>query len=150
MLKSRDRLFIATLVVAILGVLLAAYLTYVHYNGLKGLACIGGHNGHSSCEQVQSSRYSFLFGIPVALLGLISYIVILVSLFVRDDYGRPVAFLFAVVGFGFSLYLTYREIFTLKEICEWCVTSAVLLTVLSVLTAIRLLQDPTEAQLDGS
>ena len=43
-------------------------------------------------------------------------------------------------GFGFSSYLTYRELFTIKAICQWCVASAVLMTVLAVLTTTRLLR----------
>jgi uncharacterized membrane protein len=48
----------------------------------------------------------------------------------------------ALVGFGFSAYLTYREIWTIDAICIWCVGSAVILTVLAVLTVIRLLRTP--------
>jgi uncharacterized membrane protein len=44
----------------------------------------------------------------------------------------------ALVGCLFSLYLTYREIFTIKAICPWCVSSAVMMTLLTILTAIRL------------
>ncbi len=45
-----------------------------------------------------------------------------------------------LIGFGFSMYLTYRELFTIKAICQWCVLSAVLMTALTVLTAIRFLR----------
>ena len=48
-----------------------------------------------------------------------------------------------MIGFGFSMYLTYREIFTIKAICEWCVSSAILMTILVILTGIRFLRaDP--------
>ena len=43
-------------------------------------------------------------------------------------------------GFGFSLYLTYRELFTLHKICEWCVSSAVIMTVLTCLSVWRFLR----------
>ena len=62
------------------------------------------------------------------------------SLFVRGELGRATSFCIALIGCGFSLYLTYRELFTLKEICEWCVGSACLMTILMVLTAIRFLR----------
>ncbi len=74
--------------VATIGLLEAIYLTYVHYHGLKGLLCIGGHSGHSSCETVQSSVYSKVAGIPVALLGLLGYIALLGSLMIRGELGR--------------------------------------------------------------
>jgi uncharacterized membrane protein len=135
-----DRLTVAILVIAILGTLEASYLTYVHYFNLGALACVGAGHGPSSCAQVQQSVYSKLDGIPVALLGLFGYLAILGSLFVRGELGRAMGFCVALIGCGFSLYLTYREVFTLKEICEWCVGSATLMTILAVLTAIRFLR----------
>jgi len=138
--SGRDRLVLAIFVLALLGVLEAGFLTYVHYYGLKILPCVGAHHGVSSCEQVQSSVYSRLAGIPVALLGLIGYLAILGSLRLRGELGRATGFCIALVGCGFSLYLTYREVFTLKEICEWCVGSATLMTLLAILTAVRFLR----------
>jgi uncharacterized membrane protein len=132
-------LTIAIIVVAVIGVFEAGYLTYVHYAGIKVL-CVGGHGGSSTCEQVQTSVYSKLAGIPVALLGLIGYLMILGSLFIPGELGRAITFGIALMGFGFSAYLTYREVFTLKEICEWCVGSAVLMTVLAILTAWRFMR----------
>ena len=58
----------------------------------------------------------------------------------RGELGRVAGFAIALIGFGFSMYLTYRELFTIKAICQWCVSSAVLMTVLAVLTAIRALR----------
>jgi uncharacterized membrane protein len=137
----------AILVIALIGTLEAGYLTYVHYH-LGLLACIGGHHGVSTCEKVQSSVYSKLAGIPVAWLGLFGYLGILASLFVKGELGRGSGFCIALIGCGFSLYLTYRELFTLKEICEWCVGSATLMTVLAVLTGIRFLRgEPTAPEL---
>ena len=137
-------LAIAILIVCALGLLDAIYLTYEHYNGLKGLLCVGGHGGHSSCQTVQSSTYSKVAGIPVALLGLIGYVALLGTFFLRGELSRVSAFGIALMGFAFSMYLTYREIFTIKAICEWCVGSAVAMTILMVLTGIRFLRaDPT-------
>jgi uncharacterized membrane protein len=136
---NQDRLTKLILVVALLGTLEASYLTYAHYN-LSALACIGAHHGVSTCEQVQSSVYSRLVGIPVAILGLIGYVSILGSLFIRGELGRAAGFCIALIGCGFSLYLTYRELFTLKEICEWCVGSAILMTLLAILTGLRFLR----------
>jgi uncharacterized membrane protein len=92
------------------------------------------------CETVQSSVYSKLAGVPVAVLGLAGYIVILLTLAIRNDLGRVIAFGTALIGFLFSMYLTYRELFTIKAICQWCVSSAVLMTLLTILTAIRALR----------
>ena len=135
-----SRLTRAIFVVALIGTLEAAYLTYIHYHGLGGLPCLGGHHGQSTCAAVQSSAYAKVAGVPVALLGLLSYVTIVASLFFRGELGRGAGFCVALIGFGFSMYLTYRELFTLKEICEWCVGSATLMTILAVLTAIRFLR----------
>lgn len=144
-LADSSRLTIAVLVLAIIGLLIAAYLTYEHYDGLKGLLCVGAKpGGHSSCETVQTSVYSTVAGVPVALLGLLGYIAILGSLFVRGELARAFGFLVALIGFGFSCYLTYRELFSIHAICEWCVSSAVCMTILVVLTAIRFLRAAPE------
>ena len=119
----------------LIGIGVAGYLTYTHYEGLKVLCLSSG-----GCETVQSSVYSKLDGIPVAVLGLAGYIGILFSLFIRNELGRAAGFGLALVGFLFSMYLTYRELFTIKAICQWCVSSAVLMTVLTILTAIRVLR----------
>jgi uncharacterized membrane protein len=130
------RLRIAILVLSLIGIGIAGYLTYVHYEGLKVLCLSSG-----GCETVQASRFAKLDGVPVAVLGLAGYIGILGSLLVRGELGRIAAFAIALIGFGFSMYLTYRELFTIKAICQWCVASAVLMTILAILTAIRVLRE---------
>ena len=76
----------------------------------------------------------------MALLGLISYIALLGTFRLRGELGRVSAFGIALMGFAFSMYLTYREIFTIKAICEWCVGSACFMTALVILTGIRFLR----------
>jgi uncharacterized membrane protein len=123
-------------VLALAGVGIATYLVWVHYAGVEPI-CVAGGGG---CEKVQTSEFAKLADIPVALLGLIGYVAILASLLVRGDAGRMMGAALALSGFGFSAYLTYREIFTIKAICHWCVASAVLMTLLAILTVVRLLQ----------
>ena len=136
-LQSGERkLVIWIAVIALIGVGIAGYLVYIHYAGIKPI-CAAGNGG---CEKVQTSDYAKLAGIPVAVLGLAGYLAILASLFVRGDLGRLAGAAIALSGFGFSMYLTYREIFTIKAICQWCVGSAVLMTLLAILTTVRLLK----------
>jgi uncharacterized membrane protein len=130
------RLRIAIAVVALIGVGIAGYLTYVHYAGLKVVCLSSG-----GCETVQASRWSKLDGVPVAVLGLAGYVAILGSLALRGELGRSAGFGIALIGFLFSCYLTYREVFTIKAICQWCVGSAVLMTILVGLTAARVIRD---------
>jgi len=123
--------------ITLLGVAVAGYLTYIHYAGIKPLC---GKNG-GSCEIVQTSEYSKLAGVPVALIGLLGYVAILASLLVpENETSRLATVAFTVVGFGFSAYLTYREQFSIHRICEWCVSSAVLVTVLMCLAIWRFLR----------
>jgi uncharacterized membrane protein len=129
------RLRIVIGVLCLIGIGIGAYLTYVHYAGLKVVCLSSG-----GCETVQSSRYAKLDGVPVATLGLAGYLGILITLAIRNELGRAAGFGLALVGFLFSMYLTYRELFTIKAICQWCVGSAVLMTLLAILTAIRLLR----------
>jgi uncharacterized membrane protein len=125
---SARRLHLAARAVAGLGVCVAGYLTYVHYAGLEPFCAGGGHG----CERVQSSSYAKLGGIPVAVLGLGGYLAIAAALLAPGERAR-----LAAVGAGFSGYLTYLELFVIDAICQWCVASAVLLTLLAVLTAWR-------------
>ncbi len=124
------------LVLATIGVALAGYLTYIHYSGTEPPCSIKGN----PCSQVQKSQYSELAGVPVALIGLIGYIVILGSLLVREtETTRFATAGLTLGGFGFSVYLTYREVFTLEKICEWCVGSAILMTIMMLLSLWRFL-----------
>jgi uncharacterized membrane protein len=124
------------IVLAVIGLGIASYLTYIHYAGIKPVCTAGG-----SCLKVQSSIYSKLAGVPVALMGLIGYVVILGSLLVRENETSRFATVgFTVVGFGFSAYLTYRELFSIHAVCEWCASSAVILTILTILAVWRFLR----------
>jgi uncharacterized membrane protein len=126
---TRDPLRLITFLLAVVGLAVAAYLTYVHYAGIKSVCAIA-----HGCEIVQTSKWSKLAGVPVALLGLISYVAIVGALLIRHELATMAATATAWIGFAFSLYLTYREIWTIEAICIWCVTSAVILTILTVLT----------------
>ena len=130
------RLRIATAGLALVGVAIAGYLTWVHYAGLEPF-CVGGGGG---CERVQTSRWAELGGIPVAVLGLAGYLAILGTLLLPEELGRSAAAFIALVGFGFSAWLTYVEIEKIDAICQWCVASAIVMTLLAVVSLTRLLR----------
>ena len=134
---SARTLRLTMIVLTVVGLGVASYLTYIHYAGIKPLC---GRNG-GGCEIVQTSEYSKLVGVPVALIGLIGYVAILASLLAPENETTRFATVgFTVVGFGFSAYLTYRELFSIHHICEWCVSSAVIVTVLMCLAIWRFLR----------
>jgi uncharacterized membrane protein len=133
---SKRALWIAMLALTVIGLAVASYLTYVHYSGIKPACSLGG-----SCELVQTSAYSHLAGVPVALMGLIGYLTILGLLLAPEgETTRLATAAVTTLGFGFSAYLTYRELFSIHAICEWCVSSAVIMTLLLCLAVWRFLQ----------
>ena len=127
---------LATLLLALAGIAIAGYLTWVHYAELEPF-CVGGGGG---CERVQSSRWAELAGVPVAVLGLIGYATILASLALPESLGAPYAAFASLVGFGFSAWLTYVELEKIQAVCQWCVASAVVMTALAVVSTARLLR----------
>jgi uncharacterized membrane protein len=134
-MKSRT-LRVTLIGLALLGLGVASYLTYAHYTGAEVPCPRGG-----GCETVQHSAYSTLAGVPVALIGLLGYIAILTSLLVPEtETTRLATMAFTVIGFGFSAYLTSRELFSIHAICWWCVSSAVIMTLLLGLSVWRFLR----------
>jgi uncharacterized membrane protein len=135
-----------SLILCSVGIGIAGYLTYVHYAGLQPICGIS-----HGCETVQTSRYASLVGVPVALLGLISYLLIFASLCVRDDRSQLAGYALVVTAFVFSAYLTYREVFTIHAICTWCVSSAIVFTLLMIVETLRVRHSGrAEAVADGA
>ena len=130
--------------VALVGLAIAAYLTYVHYAHVRPACTTGG------CEKVQASGYAKLGGVPVALLGLVGYVGILGSLAVRGEAGRAITAGLALVGFGYSAYLTYLELERIDAICQWCVGSALCMTALAVASTARLISAAPSAPLPSA
>jgi uncharacterized membrane protein len=135
---STQRLRTAAIVIAAAGVAVAGYLTWIHYGEIDPV-CVGGGGG---CERVQASEYSELAGVPVALLGLVTYAAILVLLLLPRLRGVLPAAGIALVAFAFSAYLTYLELFVIDAICQWCVASAVIATALAIATCALAMRKP--------
>jgi uncharacterized membrane protein len=120
------------------GLAVSSYLLTVHW-GWWTAVCLGVGN----CELVNTSRFSEFLGIPVALFGMGAYVAMFaasVALW-RDlypEWARRGLFAVAAIGVVFSAYLTYIELFVLHEICPWCVLSAIIVTIIAVLSALEL------------
>jgi uncharacterized membrane protein len=125
------------ILLTLLGIGIASYLTYVHYKGLSPI-CAVGHG----CEKVQSSQWAKVGGVPVPLIGLVGYVGLLGSLLVRGELARLATAGMAYVGVAFSAYLTYRELFSIHAICQWCVGSAIVMTLIAIFATIRVLRAP--------
>jgi uncharacterized membrane protein len=118
---------------AVAGLLISGYLTWVHYMVVIPV-CVGGSGG---CETVQASSYATILGVPVAAMGLVGYSGLLLSALLRCEVGAYLGFLVALVGTLFSAYVTYLGLFVIHAICEWCVASATVMVAALVCAAAR-------------
>jgi len=111
----------------------ASYMAYVEITQSEAVCGPVG-----DCNTVQQSPYASLFGlIPIGLLGVLGYLVIgviwLITLY-GDRKWRKAALLclwvLSLLGTLFSIYLTFLEPFIIGASCVWCLTSAVVMTLL--------------------
>ena len=124
---------ILLVVLAVVGLLMSAYLTWIHLRGVAPI-CLAGGGG---CATVQASRYAEILGVPVATLGLAGYAGLLLSALLKGEGGALLGLFIALVSVLFSAYLTWLELFVIHAFCQWCVTSAVLMTASLLLTVVR-------------
>lgn len=120
--------------VATLGLGVATYIAIADSGGGAPI-CLAGGGG---CEAVANSAYSHVLGVNVAVFGIVGYALLLGAAVMRGDLARFGGFVFSLGGFGYSVYLTNLELFKIEAICQWCLASAVLMTALFALNAIRL------------
>jgi uncharacterized membrane protein len=116
------------------GIGVAVYIAIADAGGGSPV-CLAGGNG---CETVADSSYSHLLGVNVAVFGIVGYLLLLAAALLRGDAARMAGFGVSLAGFGFSVYLTWIELFKIEAVCQWCVASAVLMTVLFGLNALRM------------
>lgn len=124
---------------ATLGLLVSAYLTWVHFAGLEPVCAAGSHG----CQTVQASRYATVLSVPVAVLGLAGYFGLLLAAVSRGEAGAYLGLLVALVGTLFSAYLTYLEVFVIGAVCQWCVASAAIMAAALACAALRTSRPPT-------
>ncbi len=132
-MPSERNLRIAAAALAIAGVGVATYIVIADSGG-GAPKCLAGGSG---CETVANSHYSHLAGINIAVFGIFGYVLLVAAAAVPGDAGRFGGFLTALIGFGYSAYLTYLELFVVDAICQWCVASAVLMTLSLTVAATR-------------
>jgi uncharacterized membrane protein len=133
--KSREgRIRAALVVVSLVGIGVSVYLTALRLSGGTPACAIS-----TGCAEVQQSAYSEVAGIPVAALGIAAYAALLATALLAGDLGRIGGLFTALVGAGFSGWLTYLEFGVIDAICSWCVVSAALMGVALLLVIARLL-----------
>jgi uncharacterized membrane protein len=129
---------LVTWILALAGLAVSIYLTIAHFTDKPLAGCSG--NGLVDCTKVTTSPQSYVFGIPVAVLGLAFFVaaVALMSPWAWRSARRKVALVrlaSLVVGMGFVLYLLYAELFTIGSICLYCTSVHAITFLLFVLTA---------------
>lgn len=132
--SAEGTLRMITTFVAAFGIGVATYIA-IEAAGGDAPACLAGSSG---CQTVANSSYSHLLGVNIAVFGIIGYVLLLAAALLRGDVARMAGFGLALGGFGYSVFLTYLELFKIEAICQWCVASAVLMTVLFGLNAVRM------------
>jgi uncharacterized membrane protein len=130
---------------ALAGIFISLYLTLYKIGVIGELSCSIG-----SCETVNTSRWSRFLGLPVAAWGLLFYldvfVVALVGTMRRFEFEPAISLVLvgeAAIGVLFSAWLTYLELGVIHAICIWCVTSAVIVTLI-LLTSIADLREVRE------
>ena len=122
---------VAVALVALAGVAVAGYLTYVHYQP-DALICTSG----GGCETVQESSYAELAGIPVALLGLLGYVAVLVLVAWDSELARTLAAAIALTAAGFAVYLIVLQAFVIDAWCVWCLVNDLVIVPLLAITTV--------------
>jgi uncharacterized membrane protein len=129
-----------SLIIALVGLLDSAYLTWLKITHTEAY-CIGGIG---DCATVNSSRYSEIRGFPIALLGLLAYIVIAGILFLETRHrffkvnGTMLVFGFSLIGTLYSAYLSYLEATVIRAWCPFCLASAIAISMVFILSMVRL------------
>lgn len=128
MIKLRSVILVA----AALGILISAYSTYSHYSPSDDTFC--DLSKTLSCSIVNKSIYSEVAGIPVAIVGLLGYAFIFILAFKKTPW--KYIFAAAVLGFLFSGYLTWIEIYALQTYCILCLTSQMAILLIAVTSGV--------------
>jgi uncharacterized membrane protein len=136
-------LYRISMILAVVGLLVSIYMTIYKVTSNDAL-CLGS----GDCSTVNASRYSEVYGIPVATVGIAGYFAILLTHWYerRDKFfeknGPMLIFGMALTGFLFTLYLIYVEFAILKAICPFCLTSQIAMTIIFIISVVRLIRQP--------
>jgi len=130
------RLMVVVAVIALAGVAVSSFSLYHHFSKSKTLFCDIGES--FNCDLVNRSVYSTVLGVPVALIGILGYLLILgLATVYREKAETPaILVLVSAGGLGFALYLTYIEAYVLRAWCILCLTSLTLIFSSAVLSAV--------------
>jgi len=141
--QSRGWLRTISLLLVAAGLFVSGYLSYTKLTQTS-MVCVEA--GAFNCDVVASSVYSRIFGIEIAYLGFLTYLVLggLLVLQTRisllRDYGTTLIFGITLFAFLFSMWLVYVQVALLQALCPWCLAHEIIMTLLFAVSAVRLWQ----------
>jgi uncharacterized membrane protein len=137
------RLSQLAIILTVIGLLVSIYMTIYKITSNDSM-CIGS----GDCKTVNASRYAEVYGIPVAVLGIAGYSAILAVLLLErnpgffQQNGTLLFFGLSLTGFLFTLYLIFVETVLIKAYCPFCITSQTAMTIIFIISVIRLVRQP--------
>lgn len=145
-----------TTLVCVLATGISTYLTIAHFDSSSLTCPLGTAHGAIDCAKVTTSPQSFVFGIPVAILGLVFFVPMLalclpVAWRSANRFVAPLRLVASIVSIGFVFYLVHAELFVIHAICIWCTTVHVLTFVVfvAVVTGWDEAREPYRLRLDA-
>lgn len=143
-LFRNNKLILYSLILAFFGFLDSAYLTLEHYKNAIPPCTLHG------CETVLTSSFSMLGPIPLALLGALFYLAVMVLclLILIEGLDKLLKFfhLTVTIGFAFSVYLFLLQLLIIKSFCQYCLLSEVISTGLLALSLLKIREDKQQAK----
>lgn len=128
----------AIITLSLMGIILSSYLLYIHYDVRSQPIC-----PVEGCDKVLESEYAEILGIPVALVGLVGFVLVFALSLFRLVYPTngtekiaDFIFLVSIMGTAFGIYLTYLELFVIHAICIYCALCFILMIFILILAAI--------------
>jgi uncharacterized membrane protein len=128
---TERRLRVAAAVLAAAGIAVSGYLLWVREAGATLICSTGG------CETVQTSPYADVLGIPVALVGLVGYLLLLATAVGAGETARSAHAVLALAAAVFSTYLLYVQLDLIGAVCDWCLVSDGIVSGIAVLALLR-------------
>jgi uncharacterized membrane protein len=138
-----NKLWVSCIFLSIIGLSDSIYLTWIKLTHNEASCIIGV----GDCFSVNTSKWSEWNGIPIALIGAIGFLAILLILLLESrlqvikSNAPLIIFGITLVGVAYSAFLTYLEFFVIKALCPYCLISATTMLVLFVITIVRLVRN---------
>ncbi|MCK5547435.1 MAG: vitamin K epoxide reductase family protein [Thermoplasmata archaeon] len=135
---SERTLLYLVIILSLVCIIIASYLVFLHYDLKSQVVCPVG-----DCNEVLKSEYAEFYGIPIALMGLVGFILIFAASLIRLMYPGErterfieIIFLLSILGTAFGVYLTYLELFVIHAICIYCLVCFILMLVILALVTV--------------